>query len=212
MLTSVCEGQQTFSFDYASKKYSIVILVDTCYNGTCEGKGVIKLTEKNSNQLFQTITSDNLNFFLDSTRQPTSNIIQIYNEQSPLIFEDFNFDGQEDLAIRNGNNSGYGGPSYDVYVYNKTRRQFLLSKELTKLASENLGMFQTDHDTKRLVTFGKSGCCWHITTEYSVIPKKGLVKVSELIEDARDDNYLIVTTKKLVTGRWIKIVKKSKKD
>lgn len=127
-----------------------------------------------------------------------------------MIFDDFNFDGSEDLAIRNGNQSGYGGPSYDVYVYNSTRKQFVLSNELTALAYENLGMFQTDHKRKRIITFAKSGCCWHITTEYTVVPKKGLQKVYEMEEDAMDGEYVTVTTRNLINNKWASQSKKYK--
>ena len=64
-------------------------------------------------------------------------------------------------------------------------------------------MFQTDRERKRIVTFQKSGCCWHITTEYSVVPKKGLVKVYELEEDAQGGEFVIVTTRELVNDKWI---------
>jgi hypothetical protein len=208
--TVACFGQHHFSIDKASKKYNASISVSTCEDGTCEGKGVITLTDKMGKPV-QVLRSADLYFFLDSTQRPTANIIQLYNEQSPLIFDDFNFDGQEDLAIRNGNNSGYGGPSYDVYVFNSSKNKFVLSKELTVLATENLGMFETDHKTNRLTTYGKSGCCWHITTEYSVVPKKGLVKVGEVTEDATGEK-VIITTRKLVNNKWVKTVRKEKKD
>ena len=90
-----------------------------------------------------------------------------------------------------------------VYVYNITRNQFILSDELTELASKNLGMFQTDRKKKRLITFAKSGCCWHITKEYLVIPNYGLLKVHELEEDATDKEFVIVTTRDLINNEWI---------
>lgn len=137
----------------------------------------------------------------------------MYNEQSPLIFDDFNFDGSEDLAIRNGNNSGYGGPSYDIYVYHSTKKQFVPSDELTSLAYDNLGMFQTDHERKRIITFAKSGCCWHITTEYAVIPKKGLQKVYEMEEDATGGGEFVkVITRNLINNKWVSKTKKYKLD
>ena len=149
---------------------------------------------------------------MDSSQKPSVNIIELYNEQSPLIFEDFNFDGNEDLAIRNGNNSSYGGPSYDVYVFNITKNKFVFSNELTNLVIENLGMFQTDSKRKRLITFAKSGCCWHITTEYKIIPKKGLHKVYELEEDATSASgeFVTVTTRKWIDNKLVKNVKKYK--
>ncbi|MBK7227327.1 MAG: hypothetical protein IPH97_00290 [Ignavibacteriales bacterium] len=202
-LNELSLGQNEFIINDGSDIYDAKISVDKCSEDNCEGKGTIKLFDKKTDKLFQTFVSDDLYFFSDNSGNPTVNIIQLYNEQSPLIFEDFNFDGSEDLAIRNGNNSGYGGPSYDVYVYHRNKKKFVVSDELTQLAYENLGMFQTDHERKRIITFQKSGCCWHITTEYSVVPKKGLVKVFELEEDAQGGEFVIVTTRELINDKWI---------
>jgi len=165
------------------------------------------LTDKKSAKKIQTLHSDDLNFYLNKDQMPTANIIQLYNEQSPLIFDDFNFDGTEDLAIRNGNESGYGGPSYDVYVFNRTRNKLVPSEELTALAHENLGMFNTDPERKRLVTYSKSGCCWHLTTEYTVLPQRGLYKVYELEEDATGDDKVKVTKKEFINDQWITNIK-----
>jgi hypothetical protein len=208
--TVACFAQRSFTINKASKKYNATISVNACEDGICQGSGMITLTDKNAKPV-QVLKSEDLFFFLDSTQNPTANTIELYNEQSPLIFDDFNFDGQEDLAIRNGNNSGYGGPSYDVYVFNSTKNKFVLSDELTTLATENLGMFETNHKTKRLTAYAKSGCCLHITTEYSIVPKKGLVKVGETTEDATGKK-VIVTTRKLVNNKWVKTVKTMKKE
>ncbi len=210
LFANVSFSQNNFIINDGSDIYYAKISVEKCSEDNCEGKGTIKLFDKKTDKLFQTFLSDDLYFFFDNNGNPTVNIIQLYNEQSPLIFEDFNFDGSEDLAIRNGNNSGYGGPSYDVYVYHRNKKNFVTSEELTKLAYENLGMFQTDRERKRIITFQKSGCCWHITTEYSVVPKKGLLKVFELEEDAYDPEFVIVTTRELVNDKWIIKEEKSK--
>ncbi len=207
-------GNQPYSFTIAdgSKQYHAQIQVEKCDNELCEGKGTVQLSEKSSRRAVQTFHSDNLTFFLTKEQKPTVNIIQLYNEQSPLIFNDFNFDGTEDLAIRNGNESGYSGPSYDVYVFNQTRGQFILSKELTDLAHENLGMFETDAKRQRLITFSKSGCCWHQTTEYAVVPKRGLVVMKELTEDAlRDERFVYVTTRTRSSAQQARMTTQTKK-
>ncbi len=209
-ISSICFAQRTFILNKGSNNYTVEITVENCYDGTCEGAGTVELFDKKTKQSFQILTSEDLYFYIDSTQSLTVNVIELYGEQSPLIFNDFNFDGSEDLAIRNGNNSGYGGPSYDVYVYNITKKQFELSEELTTLALENLGMFQTDQKRKIITTYAKSGCCWHIKTEYKVDPKTGLVKVYELEEDAQNDEYVTVTTRKLVNNKWKSSVKKYK--
>lgn len=202
-----------FTISDGSEYYTAQLQVASCDSEQCQGEGTIQLWDKSSHTLVQTFRSDDLNFFLTPEQKPTVNIIQLYNEQSPLIFDDFNFDGSEDLAIRNGNQSGYSGPSYDVYVFNQSRKQFVLSQELTALAYENLGMFQTDHQRKRITTFSKSGCCWHQTTEYAVVPKRGLVTTKILTEDATDpdDRYVYVTTETRSNGVNGKMVRKTKK-
>lgn len=199
-----------FSINNGSNNYSASLVVEKCNTTNCEGKGIIKLTDKKTKKLVQTFNSENLYFFLDKKQKPTVNVIQLYNEQSPLIFGDFNFDGFEDLAIRNGNNSAYGGPSYDIYLYNKEKKLLLLNKSLTNLVVENLGMFQIDKKRKRIITFSKSGCCWHLTTEYTFIPNKGLVKVFELEEDAQNSDLVTVSTRKLIKDKWETKVKKYK--
>ncbi|MBT2620483.1 hypothetical protein [Chryseobacterium sp. ISL-6] len=200
----LCSGQHHFELKTGSNHYDAVITVNDCDAEKCSGSGIVELKDKKTLRTIQTLTSDDLYFYLNKDQQPSVNVIQLYDEQSPLIFEDFNFDGSEDIAIRNGNESSYGGSSYDVYVYNSTKKQFVISDELTTLAFENLGMFQTDPKRKRLITFSKSGCCWHLTTEYQVIPKKGLDKVYELEEDAMGgEEFVKVTKRQKINNKWI---------
>ena len=212
-LSQFVSAQNNYIIKDGSKRFDAHITVQSCKGDDCGGKGIVKLIDKKTNQLFQTFESDDLSLFLDKDQKPTVNVIQLYNEQSPLIFDDFNFDGSEDLAIRNGNQSGYGGPSYDIYVYHSTKKQFVPSDELTSLAYENLGMFQTDSKRKRLITYAKSGCCWHITTEYAIVPKKGLVKVYEFEEDATGGGEFVkVITRNLINNKWVSKTKKYKID
>lgn len=204
LLGALVWGQNHFELKDASINYDVSIDVQNCEKDECSGKAVIDLRDKKTSIKFQTFTSEDLNFYLKEDQKPTANIIQLYDEQSPLIFNDFNFDGTEDMAVRNGNGSSYGGPSYDVYVFNATKNRFVISEELTSLAYENLGMFQTDAKRKRIITYSKSGCCWHLTTEYEVVPKKGLVKVYELEEDAMGGGETVkVTKRELKNNKWI---------
>lgn len=213
LLTHFCVGQFKFKIDNGSAKFNAEITVKTCKKGYCNGKGIIELYDRITKKKFQTFYSGDLDFSVDKSNNPSLNVIELYGEQSPLIFDDFNFDGTEDLAIRNGNESSYGGPSYDVYVYHTAKKQFVPSADLSILADSHLGMFETDHKRKRISTFDKSGCCWHLKTEYSVIPKKGLVKVAEFEEDATEGEIVVVTTRKLIADKWsVKIEKHNRKD
>ncbi|WAW09156.1 hypothetical protein NB640_07650 [Oxalobacter vibrioformis] len=202
-LFSSAVAQTRFTLPGVSENYLAEISV-ICKKDECGGPGEIKLFSKKTGKLFQTFHSDDLFFFPSADGQPSVSVVELYGEQSVLIFDDFNFDGHEDIAIRNGNESGYGGPSYDVYVYNITRKKFMPSEELTALAHDNLGMFHVDHQRKRLVTFSKSGCCWHLATEYEVVPGKGLLKVYEFEEAMTASGDMIeVTARTLVNGQWV---------
>ena len=203
---------QVFQIRDASKLYNVKMQVN-CDQQSCSGKGTVSLYKKSDQSLLQKFVSDDLDFDLSDDLKPSANIIELYGEQSPLIFDDFNFDGTEDIAIRNGNEGPYGGPTYDVYVYNKTHKHFVFSSDLSALTHENLGMFHVDHDNKRIHTLSKSGCCYHIAEEYQVIPKKGLVKVKEFIEDATleypdGEKRVTVTERHLIKGKWVENVKR----
>ncbi len=193
---------QTFEIKNGSKLYDVQI--ETQYaQDQIRGKATIRLFKKNSKQVFQTFHSDKLTLTLDEKSQPQVNIAQIYDEQSAILFGDFNFDGTQDIAISNGNYGSYGGPVYDIYVFNKTKQKFVLSDELSTLTQENLGMFELDQKRKRLITYNKSGCCYHIRSEYEVVPNKGLLLVREFIEAVvTAGDKVEVTDRNLVKGKW----------
>lgn len=199
---------QVFEIKNGSKHYDVII--DTvCEKEKCGDKAEVKLFKKGSKAVFQAFHSDELTIYLDKNFKPNVNVVQLYDERSPLIFADFNFDGTQDLAIRNGHYGPYGGVIYDIYVFNQSKHEFVLSSELSALTRENIGMFQLDKKRKRIITFNKSGCCYHMRSEYRIVPKKGLLLVREFIEDATlsRGNQVEVTDRNLVNGKWKQKVK-----
>ena len=198
---------QIFEIKDGSQIYDAHINVE-CNKDQCDGKAEVGLYKKASKQVFQRFNSEELTMYLDENFQPSVNVVQLYDEQSPFIFQDFNFDGTEDLAIRNGNYGAYGGPVYDIYVFNKTRQKFVFSEELSALTQENLGMFEVNSEQKRLITFNKSGCCYHIRSEYKILPQKGLLLVREFIEDAQGGEQVKVIDRNLIRGKWVEKIKK----
>ncbi|WP_288382031.1 FG-GAP repeat protein [uncultured Acinetobacter sp.] len=199
---------QVFEIKNGSKHYDAIIDM-ACEKNECGDKAEVKLFKKGSKAVFQAFHSDELTMYLDENFMPSVNVIELYGEQSPLIFDDFNFDGTQDLAIRNGHYGPYGGPVYDIYVFNQSKQKFVLSQELSVLTQENLGMFQLDKKRKRIIALNKSGCCYHIRSEYQVVPKKGLLLVREFIEDelTSNGNQVKVTDRHLINGKWKEKVK-----
>ncbi len=206
-----CFAQYKFEMKDASAYYDAKITMEDCSGDECRGKAVIDLFKKNGSKIDQTLTSENLVFYLNQNNKISQEEIVRLDKNvvsdGPLIFDDFNFDGTEDVAVKNGNLGNYGAASYDVYVYNVTKKKFVPSEELTDLASNSFGMFEVDHERKRLITYAKSGAAMHYITEFTVIPNRGLVKVYEVEEDASGGERVIVTTKEFKDDKWIKTVK-----
>lgn len=212
--STTVSAQKTFLLKEASKTFDVKIEIAACEEDICEGATVFYLSRKNQKKPFQTIKMANSYLELGENQKPTANLIELYGmNNSGVVFEDFNFDGIEDLAVRNGNDGAYNGPSYDVFLFSKTKNRFVENAALTELASNNLGMFTVDKKNKTLETFTKSGCCWHRTTRYKVINNRPK-KVYVFTEDAMlggEDMYLI-TERLLPNGKWKKTTKTVKID
>ncbi|MEN5306715.1 hypothetical protein ABE425_04325 [Chryseobacterium cucumeris] len=203
LLGPLCFGQYQFEVKNVSKSYDAVIHVENCYDDRCGGKGTVELFD-HKNSKVQTFVSKDLVLYTEQGQKPIQGkLIPLLKDQRAVIIDDFNFDGTEDVAIRNGNMGNYSGASYDVYVFNKTRLGFVKSDELTELGSNGLDIFDIDAKRKRLISYGKSGCCDIFTSEYAVIPNKGLDKVFEKEEDMSIEGSVKVTTKEKLNNKWI---------
>ena len=205
-------AQKTFLLKNASKVFDVKIQISSCETDTCEGSAAVFLTKKGQSKNFQKIEMANVFLELGTDQKPTANLIELYGDNnSGIIFDDYNFDGIEDLAIRNGNNGSYGGPSYSVFLFSNIKNRFIENAPLTTLASENLGMFTVDKKAKTIETFNKSGCCWHQTTRYKIAgnkPKKVYVFTEELLSDEKTTS---TTETLLPNGKWKKRTKIEKR-
>jgi len=203
------KAQFKFLANNSSNQYKAKIFVDKCESGTCDGKATIMIYDKATDREIDTFHSDGLEFGLTETQNAKLGWLELGKYQTPLIFGDFNFDGLEDLAIRNGNKGAYSSPSYDIYLA-AADNKFLINNVLTKLASENLGMFDVDKKLKQVSIHQKDGCCFDKTINYKFDPKKGLFEDSSVIEDSSIADYVTVITQKLVDGKMKRTVQKFK--
>lgn len=139
----------------------------------------------------------------------------LYDDEFSVVFDDFNFDGLEDLAVCNGRNSGYGGPSYTVFLFDRRAGRFAESPALSRLnEGVYLGLFFPDAKGKTLTAFSKSGCCYHETEVYRVVNNRPVL-VEKVIEDATlgggaPEGYVLVTKRKRVGRRWVVTKKREK--
>ncbi len=104
-----------------------------------------------------------------------------FNKETDIIWGDFNFDGYRDISITNGLQGSYGAKSYNVYVYNITKKAFVRSEELSELAHNSAGMFEYFPKTKTIKTYDKEGCCKMHFYTYKVVWGKGLRLVEERV-------------------------------
>jgi hypothetical protein len=83
---------------------------------------------------------------------------ELYDNEYSFIFGDFNFDGQEDLAICNGKNGGYEAPSYDVYLYNVGLSKFVRNRKRTsQFVTPRHGKDTSFNEGQRRATKGNEG-------------------------------------------------------
>ena len=202
ILCSSAFAQKTFDLKNASQYFDIKITVAACDKSSCHGKAAFAFYKKGGKAPYQVIELPETYVELDEKGKPEVNKTLLYDKQSVVNIGDFNFDGMEDVAICEGTNGSYGMPSYQVYLSSRAVGKFVYDKKFSALG-KHLGMFEIDKKRKILQTFDKSGCCWHITEEFSVVnnaPKK----VFEEVEDAAfaEATKIKTITKKLVKGKW----------
>ena len=206
LLSASSYAQEVFQIKNASKLYDVRLKVENCQENSCDGEATFTVFKKGQTKPFQSFSTPTM-FSKEETKRASTKLR--YDYQSVVFFEDYNFDGVEDLAIRDGNNGGYGGPSYQIYLFSPKTGKFVHSSAFTELnQGAYLGAVEVDKKKKVLRGFSKSGCCWHQTEEFLVVNNRPK-KVYEYTEDASipDDNRVKLTTKRLVGGRWRTTVK-----
>lgn len=202
--SAVVLAQSSFELKDASKYFDIKVEVAECEDGYCTGAAKFSFYKKGGKVPYQVIELPNTQVQLGEGGDPLVNVTMLYDNQSVINVGDFNFDGMEDVAICDGPNGSYGGPSYQVYLSSRAARKFVHSPAFSELG-QHLGMFEVDKKRKRLRTFDKSGCCWHITEEFSVVANRP-VKVFSREEDATGGERVKVSTKTRVGGKWKTVV------
>ncbi len=176
-----------------SNDYHATVTIDSKDKDEVFKSGVIKVYD-HSNKKITEVASDELAFDVEDGATP-ANIKELpYGRQSLLIYDDFNFDGHKDLAIMDGQNSCYHGPSFQIYL--ATAHGFRLDTNFTRLAQEYCGMFQTNAKNKKINVMTKSSCCDHTYETYQVVAGKLKLLISsndQLINNPFDYGRIVDT-------------------
>jgi hypothetical protein len=214
-------AQETIEIKNASSEYDLKVQVKACGGeeqdnqpDKCGGPGRVSIYRKGAKTPFQVLSlsaieidKGQLAYDPELARESR----KIYDDEYSFIFGDFNFDGMKDLAVCNGRNGGYGAPSYNVYLFNSGTNRFIENRRLSELTEGvYLGLFFVDAKKRLLVAFSKSGCCYHETEKYHVVANRPVL-VEKITEEVNDDgDFMVITTRRLVNGRWVKRVRKEK--
>lgn len=204
LAASVAHAQETYTITNLSEAFYAKITLEQ--PSEVFSKGNITIIDTKTDKALIKIESDDLALSLHDGKA-LANIKELpYGEQSVVMYEDFNFDGNKDLAIEDGQNSCYHGPSFQIYLADKGR--FTLSPAFTRLAQEYCGMFDVDAENKQLHTMTKSGCCWH---QYSIFTVKDNQPqaISIVEDDASTPPFFISTEEKWDGKKMVKTTTKS---
>ncbi len=190
-------GQKTYEVqDFSNDYYGKVFLENP---SEVFSPGWVAIYQKKTNKRLIKVDSEELVGDTEDGKIK-ANIKELpYGEQSVIIYEDFNFDGIKDFAVMDGQNSCYHGPSFQIYLGGKTKGNFVLNKNFTRLAQEYCGMFQVDPKEKKISTMTKSGCCWHQFSEYIVINNEP--KAVKIVEDDAMGFPFITTSTEIWDGK-----------
>ena len=163
-----------------------------------EGQILKVFSNKNKKELISTDVHLS-EYDLEDTK---SNISEIpYGHQSIIIFDDFNFDGKKDIAIKYGNESCYGGPSYEVYLFENNTFEF--NTAFSDLAQNYCGFFSINKEKKQLNVMTKSGCCWHQYSDFIIKNNKPFL-VREVEEQLHPNGLMLnISFKEWKDGKYI---------
>jgi hypothetical protein len=175
--------------------------------GVCDAPGNLVVFRKGSDAPLQRVPLESIDVVIADNGEPLVNASPMYDYQGTIEVGDFDFDGHEDFAVQDSEQGPYGGPTFQVFLYQPRTRQFVMADELTDLTHTTLGFFQVDPVRKRITTFAKSGCCYHVTEEYRVV-RGAPVMVSRFTEDATGEGDVLETTEGLRGGKWVTSTKR----
>lgn len=154
---------------------------------------------------------DTLWFFRKKAAKPFQSISLRVGDEPP-IFGDFNFDGNEDVAICDGTNGGYVTSSYRVYLFSASKGRFVFSPSFTSLSQgPYMGFFDVDKTKKTLTNEMRMGCCYFTKRKYDIHRGKPRL-IYERIQDesSAEQIWAVITTKKLINGKWRTWTKREK--
>ncbi len=216
----VSPAQETFRVRNALRGYELTLHLSACGDeeDKCSGPALVRIFRKGEAAPFQSLSLPSVEVYKETVEhndRTSPDPRGLYAEEYSVVGDDFNFDGLEDFAVCNGREGGYGGPSYNVFLFDRRAGRFVESRPLSRLTEgPYLGLFFPDAKRKRLTAYSKSGCCYHETDVFAVAGNRPVL-VEKIVEDATGaggagEGFVKVTTRRRVRGRWVETTKREK--
>ncbi len=159
-----------------SDKYEYICGVDS-----------IMITDKTTGAL-QTLICENNGYNCHDTDRPFFKV------------EDMNFDGIEDIRIRQFIPAGPDVPYY-YWLYNAKTKKFEPNKQLESITSPVFNAVK-----KNIISEQRTSVAEYVTTTYEFVDDKP-VKTEEVNKKYGDDDYVTITIKKRKNGHLITVSK-----
>lgn len=163
-------------------KYLFELEIKNWNKKTFYGNTTFVIKDKTTKEVIQTICSDKFYF----------------NYTFDFGYDtDFNFDNITDLHFYNGNNGGYGTVTYDYYIYDKRKKEFVHNAELAEMGA--CTGITLDKKKKRIISHAKSGCCWHKEEAYIAKGNKFILIKSLVVDHFKHNNVIL---KEKIKEKW----------
>jgi hypothetical protein len=208
-------SQQTFFLDTISDEYDVKFTIP-CKNYACDGEGIITLLRKNTDSVAFQFSVKNCAFRLrkplDSLRiiDRTDSTIRLWNDESSIVCNDFDFDGNDDFAIpiRNPHKHSKNKATFDIVLFDVVEQRFKLHKELTAIQHSTSTVLDVDIVRKKVNCYRQYDRRLETVKEYTWVGT-GAQKRLQIVLDWQNDISKIhpVVTKTsytFVKGTWVK--------
>lgn len=107
-----------------------------------------------------------------------------------FILSDVNGDGEDDSIIWTGNKGNYGGPSFNVYLFDKRARKMEFSAEISALTVGRSGLFTTEKG--KIKVSSSDGCCLHVFDTYELETNRPKL-IERVIENTSGPEPMVTT-------------------
>lgn len=170
--------------------------------------GTVSITRKGEEKPFQVLTLEAIQInanFLQWNQAIQARLHVMYDTEYSFMVDDFNFDGEEDLAICDGFHAWNGSTSYEVFLFDQKAGRFVHNPELSGLTTgKYIGLFRLFPKGRQVIADFRGDNltgeeCYRLVNNRPVLIEKTTVEMLK-------DGYRLRTRLKKVRGRWVKQV------